>query len=69
MTDTPKRAAQLIQKLKCFFGFHDLVVSEKEMEVLRKAAATPFGVLCGIDRMCDGRPVVFKVCTKCGAKK
>jgi hypothetical protein len=64
-----KQLSELIQKLKCFFGFHDLIVSEEEQKRLDDAMKEPFNQMIGLNRMSDGTEIIFKICTKCGAKR
>lgn len=61
--------SKVIQKIKCFFGFHDLIVSEDEQRLLEEAIKTPVGMLMRLDQLHDGTKLVFKICTRCGAKK
>lgn len=57
------------QKLKCFFGFHDLVVSAHEQALLDEAMKTDWGRLVQLDTLSDGTKVVFKICRICGARR
>lgn len=60
---------RLIEKLCCLFGFHTLIESEEDMKLLHEAMQDNFAKALMLDRWPDGSPVVFKVCTRCGAKR
>lgn len=63
------QSESIADKIKCFFGFHNLIVSEAEQKLLNDAMKDPFARALGLNRLSDGTEIVFKVCTKCGAKK
>lgn len=58
-----------LQRVKCFFGFHHLVVSEEEQKRLEEAMKNPMAVLFGVDRLSDGSKIIFQKCLRCGVLK
>ena len=56
------------QKIKCYFGFHSLVVSLEEQKRLDDAMKTPFGKFMQLDTLSNGKKIVFKICKHCGKK-
>ena len=60
---------KIIQKIKCFFGFHNLVVSVEEQKLLDEAMKNPIAQLCGLNRTFDGKEIIFKICKHCGVPR
>lgn len=60
---------QVLQKIKCFFGLHDLIVDAPAQKLLDEQMKDPLAVLLGLNRLSDGTIIVFKECKHCGCKK
>lgn len=61
--------SEIIRKVKCFFGFHELVVDEPAQKLLDEEMKNPFAVMIGLNRLSDGTVIVFKECKHCGIKR